>query len=316
MASQKDDVNCEFCNKTFDQSTILKHIGKKVECKKYYGPRFIEMMKERNRNRVEKHRNNMTRKEQKENLKRRRDLYSNNEKQKQKNKQTYQEKKEFIKAKNEKESKDFFKFFKEENEKEIDEDGLKEGDLNILYKSAENPEEIFGDPTMQVICEHCKGIFESDSILKHISNNKGCKSFYGSSFEVLKKKKDKLYSKQYSLAKEREKYATNPDFKEKKLESSKKSYQTLKKKENAIKEKQKIEDEKKDAKRSYEFKKKVAKDMLYLWGKKLQWFTNCFLHFLETFPDTDEKVKSKMMDIEKSIKEKQEKMKNKVDEIF
>ena len=188
MASQENDINCEFCYKTFDQSTLLKHIGKKDECKKYYGHRFMEMKKERNENRVQKHRENMTRKEQKKNLKRRRDLYSKNEEQKRKNKQIYQEKKEMLKAKNAKESDDYFKYVKEENEKIIDEDGYKEGDLNILYKSAENLE----DPTVEVICEHSKGIFESNSIMKHISNNKGCKSFYGSSFEELKKKKDKL----------------------------------------------------------------------------------------------------------------------------
>lgn len=47
MESQKNEFTCESCNKNFDQATLLKHIGKKVECKKYYGPRFMEMKKEK-----------------------------------------------------------------------------------------------------------------------------------------------------------------------------------------------------------------------------------------------------------------------------
>ena len=38
-------ISCEFCKKAFDASTILMHIGESPACKSYYGPRFVEMMK-------------------------------------------------------------------------------------------------------------------------------------------------------------------------------------------------------------------------------------------------------------------------------
>ena len=38
-------ISCEFCKKAFDASTILMHIGENPACKSYYGPRFVEMMK-------------------------------------------------------------------------------------------------------------------------------------------------------------------------------------------------------------------------------------------------------------------------------
>ena len=38
-------ISCEFCKKAFDASTILMHIGENLACKSYYGPRFVEMMK-------------------------------------------------------------------------------------------------------------------------------------------------------------------------------------------------------------------------------------------------------------------------------
>ena len=55
------------------------------------------MKREKGRKKVEKHRRNMTRKEEKKNLKRRRKLYAKNEKQKMKRKQIYQEQKDMLK---------------------------------------------------------------------------------------------------------------------------------------------------------------------------------------------------------------------------
>ena len=118
------------------------------------------------------------------------------------------------------------------------------------------------------------------------------------------------------MAKEREKYASDADFREKKKNSNSKSYEKFKEKQNEEREKQKIENDKKDARFIYESKKKEAKDMIYLWKKKLLWFTNCIIHFLETFPETDEEVQSEMMKIEKSIKEKHEKIEKRVGEIL
>ena len=112
-------------------------------------------------------------------------------------------------------------------------------DLNILFKSTKNLGEIL--KVSIVICENCKDDYDPASILKHIGNNQECKAFYGSDFERLKKEKNRLRIKDYKLAKQREKYASDPNMREKKKESNKKSYQTLKDKQAAIKEKKSIE---------------------------------------------------------------------------
>ena len=45
LPSNVATISCEFCKKAFDASTILMHIGENLACKSYYGPRFVEMMK-------------------------------------------------------------------------------------------------------------------------------------------------------------------------------------------------------------------------------------------------------------------------------
>ena len=81
-------INCESCTKSYTQSTLLRHIARSDTCKSYYGPRFLEMKKEKNRNKVYKHRRNMTKKEQKKESKKRRKLYAKSEEKKIKNRQT------------------------------------------------------------------------------------------------------------------------------------------------------------------------------------------------------------------------------------
>ena len=72
---------------------------------------------------------------------------------------------------------------KKENEKKIGEfsDEGKNLNLNILDKSTNNLKEILGESN--VICQNCKDVYDPSAILKHIGNNKECKSFYGSNFE-------------------------------------------------------------------------------------------------------------------------------------
>ena len=52
----EDEVVCENCGKNLTQSTILKHIVQMKECKAFYGPRYEEMKRKKNRNKVRKHR--------------------------------------------------------------------------------------------------------------------------------------------------------------------------------------------------------------------------------------------------------------------
>ena len=64
-SKQVVEINCEFCNKSLPQSSLLRHVGQSRECENYYGPRFMEMKKEKGRKKVQKHRSNMTVKEKK-----------------------------------------------------------------------------------------------------------------------------------------------------------------------------------------------------------------------------------------------------------
>ena len=79
------DVVCDFCKKSFTQTTILRHIGQSQACKAFYGPRFKEMKKKKATMRTENWKNNLTRKEKKKELKRNRILYANNPVKKEKN---------------------------------------------------------------------------------------------------------------------------------------------------------------------------------------------------------------------------------------
>jgi hypothetical protein len=45
LPSSVATISCEFCKKAYEASTILMHISKSPACKSYYGPRFVEMMK-------------------------------------------------------------------------------------------------------------------------------------------------------------------------------------------------------------------------------------------------------------------------------
>ena len=49
MASSNKTVviECEFCKKSFDPATILRHIGQTIACKLHYGPRFLEMKRKK-----------------------------------------------------------------------------------------------------------------------------------------------------------------------------------------------------------------------------------------------------------------------------
>ena len=98
--------------------------------------------------------------------------------------------------------------------------------------------------------------------------------------------------------------------------SNEKTYQNFKDQRSANREKEKVEFRKKEAKQTFEFKKRVAKESNSLWRKKLQWVIDCFNHFLETFPDTPEQIKSEMLDLESCIIKKNEQMENEINAII
>ena len=69
-----ENPKCE-SKKSFWPNTILKHIGGSKKCKAFYGPRFTEMKKQQNREKMQKSRK---KKGIKRELKSQRDSYAKN----------------------------------------------------------------------------------------------------------------------------------------------------------------------------------------------------------------------------------------------
>ena len=46
-------MECQFCKKSFTKATILKHIASSHLCKMHYGPRFLEMKKNKGKEKMQ-----------------------------------------------------------------------------------------------------------------------------------------------------------------------------------------------------------------------------------------------------------------------
>ena len=71
-------VLCENCSKTMLKTSLLRHIGKAKKCKKFYGPRFTEMKKEKKKQGKIKLRQKYGRESREKELKKMREKYANN----------------------------------------------------------------------------------------------------------------------------------------------------------------------------------------------------------------------------------------------
>ena len=49
-------ISCENCKKSFEPKYILIHIGRNKLCKAFYGPKFAELKKKQNRQKVQRFR--------------------------------------------------------------------------------------------------------------------------------------------------------------------------------------------------------------------------------------------------------------------
>ena len=227
MASQKKDLEmiCESCKKPFVPSTLLRHIGKSESCLSFYGPRFIQMKKEKGREKVNRYRlkNSTATPSQ---LSKRRNSYATDPDKKEKRKQYYQKHKQMIKQQNETERTEMLSLIaKRNNEKISKQDSVAS---NILYKSLEKIEDLEKVFEKEVVlCDHCRDEFTPNAILVHIGKSKNCKSYYGEAYDKIKFSKGKILEN-CILAKKRERYKTDSELREKKKESSKTSYQKLK----------------------------------------------------------------------------------------
>ena len=54
----KAKLSCDYCEKKYTTQSLLKHIGRNEDCKTYYGSRFDELKRERDRKRKKTERSN------------------------------------------------------------------------------------------------------------------------------------------------------------------------------------------------------------------------------------------------------------------
>ena len=94
ILQEKKDIACENCKRMFSPNTLLKHIVNQELCKSFYGPRYLEMKKEKNKNKMQKFREKYGTGEE---LDRQVELYSSNPAKKERKKQYYIANKESIK---------------------------------------------------------------------------------------------------------------------------------------------------------------------------------------------------------------------------
>lgn len=266
------EVSCKYCKKSYSKETILKHIGKKIDCKSFYGDRFEELKKQQQRDKKRNQRKNLSKKQKKKILQKKRD-YDQQPEKKEKKKQYYAEKKE---AKKQEEKQLLAQLKEQEKKQHIAE---------VEEKRAKNYLE----------CENCKKLWDPDSLLKHIGRNEKCKSFYGLRFEEMKKERNRERNEQ-----RKKEYASNP----KKKEEKKQYYQKVKKIIEKRRQEREKELRKEEAKRgplhfenAYRYDNKRKYESFY-------WLRDCLRHFFETFTDVDKQTKNKLINLEKIISEK------------
>jgi hypothetical protein len=180
----------------------LKHIGKKIDCKSFYGDRFEELKKQQQRDNKINQRKILTKKKKKKVLQKQRD-YDQQPKKKERKKQYYTEKKENTKEAKEQEEKKLIAEAKERGKE-------KRADFAKNYLE----------------CENCKKLWDPDSLLKHIGKTEKCKSFYGLRFEEMKMDRNRERNEQ-----RKKEYASNPKKKEEKktiLSKSKENHRNTK----------------------------------------------------------------------------------------
>ena len=229
------------------------------------------MKKEKARNRKAEYRYSLSDENKTKALKRQRDLYAKNSDKKKKNREEYNEKK---KGKDEK-AKKRLEELKNANEN-LDELAETTG-KNILLKSTKNLRKILAEP--KVYCQFCEKSFEPNSILKHISKNKACNSFYGPKLAEFRKEQKTVRMRQYrketgnqrELIKKKEAYASNSELRETKKVANKKSYEVYKKKEKASKDEEQKKKDKESVKRYLVLSRKSSEDRNENGRKRMSW---------------------------------------------
>lgn len=180
-----EQVECEFCKKIFSKSSILVHIGKNESCKSHYGNRFYDLKRKKNNEKKQRSRKKLGKENE---LKRQRELYAQDSKKKEKKRQHFQEKQSKLASEG---------GWQYRTSNDVSEE--------IDTKSVEANKE-FEDSNDERACKFCKKKFSLSTILKHLSHNATCKSFYGNKYKKLERK---IIKERKQLAKKK-----NPDNRE------------------------------------------------------------------------------------------------------
>ena len=183
----------------------------------------------------------------------------------------------------------------------------------------EKPKQIFEreppeekDDPFIIQCLFCSKKFEYTSILKHVGNTKLCKDFYGPKFQEIQKRHARIRKNIYreengtkeELQKQREKYSSDPDLKEKKSKQAQERYKIRKQEEKVQDIKRKKESSRREAIEMIDYQLERYKNRnSFEYSSRPDWLSKCFEHFHETYPDVDVKTKEKIDTLLNSIKQ-------------
>ena len=223
IKSKQEQVECEFCKKSFSKTSILVHIGKNESCKSHYGSRFDELKRKKNCLRKQKSREMLGKEKE---LKRQRESYAQNKKNKEKKRQ-YSQDEESKLANAEVWCFEIVKNTSRDNEANMkgspinfDSPTTHKSDMlalhsnvivlnpnqsqksNVEKKDDKLEEDLAGanllpkmnkdkkseQPNVKKACKFCKKAFSLSTILKHLSHSAICKSSYGQKYNKLRRK--------------------------------------------------------------------------------------------------------------------------------
>ena len=122
-------IKCHFCLEKFDLLFILKHIGANKECKCFYGPKFDEFKKEKNRIKMRVYREETGNKREKEKYKSNKEVQEKKRQSSKKANQVLKEKKSLFREKEKKE------YNSKEAEESLDYQTKKFQERNLMGKT-------------------------------------------------------------------------------------------------------------------------------------------------------------------------------------
>lgn len=266
---------CESCKKSLPKKSLILHIGKSKDCKTYYGKRYDDLKKEKNKERVKLWRKTNGKKE----LERQRELYKEDSSKREKKRNLWKEKQE--KLENEQAEKNF------------------ERQMTVPVEK---------DDPFVIQCLFCSKSFEYTSILKHIGNTDLCKAFYGPKFEKMKTRHARIRKRIYreengtneELKKQRENYGQNQKLREEKQ----RQYQKRKEEDKIFELNQRRENFRINTLERVDLGQERHHSSNSTYSSKREWLSKCFDHFFDFYKDVEKKSKENLIALVDSMKKK------------